>query len=464
VALVLGVSGALIIRDSVSRVTAELGSKLSSIAATAALSIDAEQHAALAASGKKGDEAYNRIKALLVRVKKVNDQQGIYDIYTMVRTEKPNIWQFIVDVDESDTAAGFREEFDISPYPVMKKAFNGPAADKKITRDRWGYWLTAYAPVRDRNGIAVAIVGIDASAAGINELKKKVMLNVLLLIIVGIIVSFPLSWFAGRIIENPIQDLVKATREIGKGNLDYRIAEPGVREFEILADSFNAMMAGLKERNYIKNTFSRYVSKEVAERIMNAPGEEIIKGERRSVTVLFTDLRRFTAIAETMKAEEVLDTLNEHFSLLIDVLFEYDGTLDKFTGDGLMALFGAPVMHPNDPERAVRAALRMQEKMAEFNAARSKKGLMPFEVGIGINSGTAVAGNIGSSRRMEYTVIGNTVNSAARIQGLAEGGQVLITQSTYDHVKDIVRVIPKGPVELKGKKEAVNIYLVEGTR
>lgn len=117
-----------------------------------------------------------------------------------------------------------------------------------------------------------------------------------------------------------------------------------------------------------------------------------------------------------------------------------------------MAIFGAPIVHANDTERAVKAALKMQEKNREFNRNRKNRGLKELEIGIDINSGMAVAGNIGSDRRMEYSVIGDTVNTASRVQALAEAGQVVITQTTYDYVKDMVKAVKKGSVEIKGKK------------
>ena len=126
-----------------------------------------------------------------------------------------------------------------------------------------------------------------------------------------------------------------------------------------------------------------------------------------------------------------------------------------------MAIFGAPIVHPNDAERAVKAALKMQEKNREFNRNRKNRGLKELEIGIDINSGMAVAGNIGSDRRMEYSVIGDTVNTASRVQALAEAGQVVITQTTYDYVKDMVKAVKKGPVEIKGEKEPLNLYIVE---
>lgn len=462
VTTIIGFSGILVTRSYLDRVTLEFGNKLSSIAAAAAVAIDGEQHGRLAASGSKGDESYNQIRMHLLRIKKAAAGQGVYDLYTLARTDKPNLLKFVVEVDESGTAAGFLEEFDTSPYSEMQKAFNGPAADKKVTKDKFGYWLSAYAPIIDRDGQTVAIIGVDASAESIHQLRNKIIINVLLLLVAGVLVSVPISWLVSGIIEGPVRGLVQATQEVGQGNLDYRAAVPTIREFKILAESFNHMVEGLKERNFIKSTFSRYVSREVVDKIIGVPEYEVIKGERRNVTVLFTDLRQFTPLAETMRAEDVLDLLNEHFTLLIDVLFEYDGTLDKFTGDGLMAMFGNPVMHTNDPERAVRAALDMQERMRQFNVLREEQGLPPLRIGIGINSGTVVAGGIGSNRRMEYTAIGDTVNVAARIQDLAEGGQVLIAQTTYEHVKDMIHATPKGPVALKGKKEPLNLFIVDG--
>ena len=339
-------------------------------------------------------------------------------------------------------------------------AFNRPIADKEITTDEWGSWLSAYAPIYDGRGRPVAIVGIDASAAAIRDLQWAAVSNVLIALAVVIVLSVPIDFMVGRLLSREVRGLVAATEEIGKGNLDYVVPVKGRDEFSMLGTAFNRMTLGLKERNYVKETLEKYVSREVAERILGPDLRQALRGERRHVSVLFTDVRRFGRLAEAMTPEELLQTLNEYFTLMIDVLFEFEGTLDKFVGDGLMAIFGAPVTHPNDSERAVKAALKMQERLSEYNMERKRRGLVELGMGIGINSGTAVAGNIGSERRKEYSVVGDTVNVAARLQEIAQGGEIIIAQSTYEEVKDEVKVEKLPAQVLRGRSDAVQLYRV----
>ncbi|MDP6625933.1 MAG: adenylate/guanylate cyclase domain-containing protein, partial [Nitrospinota bacterium] len=177
---------------------------------------------------------------------------------------------------------------------------------------------------------------------------------------------------------------------------------------------------------------------------------------------LFADVRGFTSLSEKCEPEKVVSMLNDFFSLMVDVIFKYEGTLDKFIGDNIMAVFGAPVSRPDDTERAVLAALEMQETIKTFNYDRQLKNERLLEIGIGINTGEAVAGNIGSEKRMDYTVIGDVVNFADRVQSQSKGGEILISDTTYSKVKDKIAVKRLMPRYVKGKQKEVILYKVLG--
>ncbi|MDH5174171.1 MAG: adenylate/guanylate cyclase domain-containing protein, partial [Elusimicrobiota bacterium] len=174
----------------------------------------------------------------------------------------------------------------------------------------------------------------------------------------------------------------------------------------------------------------------------------------------------FTAMSEKLPPEEVVDFLNEYFSEMVSVVTKYEGTLDKFIGDALLAVFGAPIAHPDDARKAVFAALEMQEKLKEFNKNRVMKGKNEIRIGIAVHTGNLVAGNIGSEVRMEYTVIGDTVNLTSRLEPLNKqfGTQILISESTYSEVKDYIEVREIPAVELRGKEEKVKVYDVLGKK
>ena len=216
------------------------------------------------------------------------------------------------------------------------------------------------------------------------------------------------------------------------------------------------------ENEVVKESFSRYVAHQVVERILNGAEKVCLSGIRKEVTVLFADVRGFTSLSEKCEPEKVVSMLNDFFSLMVDVIFKYEGTLDKFIGDNIMAVFGAPVSRPDDTERAVLAALEMQETIKTFNYDRQLKNERLLEIGIGINTGEAVAGNIGSEKRMDYTVIGDVVNFADRVQSQSKGGEILISDTTYSKVKDKIAVKRLMPRYVKGKQKEVILYKVLG--
>ncbi len=218
------------------------------------------------------------------------------------------------------------------------------------------------------------------------------------------------------------------------------------------------------QNEIIKESFSRYVAHQVVEKILNGTEKVSLSGIRKEVTVIFADVRGFTSLTENSEPEKVVSILNDFFTLMVDIIFKYEGTLDKFIGDNIMAVFGAPVSHPNDPERAVMAAIEMQSKIKDFNETALAKNVKPLEIGVGINTGVAIAGNIGSEKRMDYTVIGDSVNFADRIQSQSQGGEILISDLTYEKIKDKIVVEKLAPRFVKGKQKKALLYKVLGIR
>jgi class 3 adenylate cyclase len=212
----------------------------------------------------------------------------------------------------------------------------------------------------------------------------------------------------------------------------------------------------------LRYAFSRYVSHQLVDGILSNPEEIKLGGERRKVAILFADIRGFTAMAEHMKPEEVVDLLNTYLSGLTGIVFKFEGTLDKYIGDCVMAVFGAPITHYNDAERATITAIEMQNYVKEINTTRVKEGLPEVKIGIGINSGHVISGNMGSIDRMDYTVIGDVVNIAARLESLAGRGQILVTRDVYDEVKLVVDVDFVDTITVKGRAQPVDVYEVKG--
>jgi len=213
-----------------------------------------------------------------------------------------------------------------------------------------------------------------------------------------------------------------------------------------------------------RERFQRLLSPDLAEMVVS--GELTVEkgGENRIATVLFADIRGFTSMSENMVAADVLQMLNEYFEIMVEIAFKHEGTVDKFVGDEIMVLWGAPVVHEDDPRRAVQAALDMQEALAEFNRTRESEGQRPIQIGIGVNTGELVAGYIGSTRTMSYSVIGDSVNTGARLCSAAKAGQVIISEATYAEVKDEFDFAVLEPVTAKGKSKPLKIYNVLGPK
>jgi adenylate cyclase len=216
----------------------------------------------------------------------------------------------------------------------------------------------------------------------------------------------------------------------------------------------------IETRNVLlRRVIGRYVSEAVAAEIVADPGRHLkLGGEKRDVTVLFGDLRGFTPMAERLDPEDVVDILNVYLSHVIDLVFEYRGNLDKFRGDGFMAFFGAPLAHSEHAASAVRCALALQERLKNISFPKFPE--IRLSAGIGINSGAVIAGNVGSERRTDYTVIGNEVNLAQRFEANAGPEQILITAATYERCKEAIEARDLGWQRVPGMQEEILGYEV----
>jgi adenylate cyclase len=220
------------------------------------------------------------------------------------------------------------------------------------------------------------------------------------------------------------------------------------------------MVQGLQERDRVKEIFGRYVTTQISEEVLK--GGVSLGGQLRRVTILLSDIRNFTTMSERMAPEEVVSFLNDYFSEMVDAVFEHGGVLDKFIGDGMLAVFGSLDEAPDHARRAVRAALRMKVLLAKLNGERAVAGRLPINIGIGIHTDEVIVGNIGSRRRLEYTVIGDGVNTCSRVEALNKefGTTILITEGTHAEVGDefACRLMPE--TALRGKAKALRVYEV----
>ena len=223
-------------------------------------------------------------------------------------------------------------------------------------------------------------------------------------------------------------------------------------------------MESLRQRDFIRNTFGRYLSNEVVDELLDSPEGLKMSGENREVTFLVSDLRGFTRLSSKLTPKEVIKILNRYFENMVEVIAKYRGTVSEFMGDGILSFFGAPLHRVDDPVRAIACAIEMQNAISEINAEHkhSKANLPEISMGIGINTGEVVVGNIGSERRASYGAVGTAINVAYRIESLSVGGQVLVSASTYEKVKNHVKIMGKREVKFKGIVEPICLYDVIG--
>jgi adenylate cyclase len=218
-----------------------------------------------------------------------------------------------------------------------------------------------------------------------------------------------------------------------------------------------------KERNRVTGIFGRFVAQSVVDELLQSGEDVKLGGSRKDITLIFVDIRGFTPMSERLEPEQVIQVLNEYLDVCTRAIFKFNGTLDKFMGDGVMAMFGAPISFDNHPEMAVRSALEMKSQADILEQKLIKNYGIGVKFGLGINSGPAVVGNIGSEGlRLDYTAIGDTVNLSARLESNAKPGQILISENTYARVKDLFQIEPVGEIKVKGKEKPVMVYEVMG--
>ena len=284
------------------------------------------------------------------------------------------------------------------------------------------------------------------------------------MIIMGIVLTAAILiiFMFGKTITTPIIRLVGATKKIIEGQYRVDIAPTTKDEIGQLTSTFIEMGRGLEEKERIKNAFGKFVNKDIAEAALR--GDLRLGGDRKTVAILFSDIRQFTAISEKLEPEEVVEFLNLYMTKMVSCIEKTDGIVDKFIGDAIMAVWGTPISRGNDTENAINSALLMRDELIAFNRDRGGARKPVISIGCGINTGIVLAGQIGSENRMEYTVIGDPVNLASRIEQLNKpfGTDVLISEDSYRLVRDIFAVEKMRQIKVKGKMEPQQIYAVLG--
>jgi adenylate cyclase len=305
---------------------------------------------------------------------------------------------------------------------------------------------------------AVSLIGADPAAA--SEIVDGLQATILFLLGVGVAAAVGLALFAANSVAAPLKDVENAMAEVERGRLDGRAPVVSTDEIGAVAEGFNRMLHGLREREMVKETFGKYVTPEIRDAIL--AGRVRGEGELIEATMLFADLRDFTPWVEATEPRQVVRDLNEYFTEMDQAIRAHGGLVLQFIGDEIEAVFGAPIAVPDHAGRAVHAAIEMRQRLQAWNARREAAGRTPLRNGIGIHTGTVLAGNIGGAERLSYALVGDPVNLASRIQGLTKDFKVdiLISDATRSRLDGAVVVEELPAVRVKGRVEEVNVYKV----
>jgi adenylate cyclase len=446
----------------------QMGSQILSVAATTAAFLDADLHQGIAAPGDEKSDAYITLRDAIRRARDANRRDDFYIKYAYTLTvdpRNPDFLQFGVDSEEdpekfSPIGEAYRSKL-TNPFNIEQYQY-----DKVFTKDDWGEFLTANAPIKDSQGKVIAAVGMDVESNLVKRRTATILQVALTALGASLLTALAVAIILANRVSRPLYELRRTVEAIGKGDLAARTRLHSKDEFGMVGQAINSMAEGLQERRTLLSSIERYVPYQVVDSILHSPESPTLRGERRKLTVLVSDLRGFCSIAESRQPEEVVAFLNRCCEIMSEVIERHGGTLDKFIGDGMMATFGSPNDDPYQEERAVRAALDLQEEISKLSAKCEEESWPAINAGIGIHSGYAVVGSMGSTKHMEYTAIGETVNTAHYLESATKQfrASIVISQYTYNAIRGQFNVKPLGQVNVKGHSEPMVVYSVESLR
>lgn len=389
------------------------------------------------------------------------------DLLDLIKAAQFNVSGYAVIVGSEGRVLAHRDPNrigdDISSYEAVQRARKTAGSGSVVEVNKAGQEklmiyraLKSPASVEPKPWVLLTEIDQSEALAPLRRLRDEFAAAVAVLILVSLLVALTLS----KSIRRPVHDLVEMVQKVKGGDLTARIGVEGHDAIGQLGASLNDMARGLQERDRVKEVFGRYIATQVSEKLLK--GDFNMAGESRHVTILFSDIRNFSTMSEQMTPAQVVSFLNDYFSEMVEAVFEQGGVLDKFIGDGLMAVYGSLGDQPDHPRRAVLTALRMKARLAKINGERSVAGKPPIAIGIGVHTDDVIVGNIGTRKRLEYTVIGDGVNTSSRVQALNKefGTTILITETTHEAVKDEFDCRAMPEAHLRGKVKTLRFFEV----
>ncbi len=444
----------------------------------------------------------NLANQVAIEIAAFNFSSVIESIYKVVKTEQDLVYGILMDAERLAHVHTLQPKLELETLSAQEDLFaakqNQPTQQIlqlndaeivefvtpiQISTQPWGVL---------RLGLSMANVTAEIALAN-QELDKQIQWMILKSVITAVIfllIGFIVVYMIAARISQPLIDLTNSARELAKGNFSAKVASDPSKNCEIgmLARAFIDMARDLegtylqlekynmsleqlveertiqlKQKNeLIRQLFGRYLSDEIVDTLLETKTGLAMGGERREITMLTSDLRGFTARSNILSPEQVITILNLYLAAMADVISEHNGIINEFLGDGILVFFGAPIAREDDPERAVACAIAMQLSMNSVNEDLRLRGIPPLAMGIGINTGDVIVGNIGSEKRTHYSAIGHNVNLTYRIESYTIGGQIFISESTFKKLEDIVTIWSEKTVNPKGINQDITIYEVGG--
>jgi class 3 adenylate cyclase len=459
--LAVGAVGALTYTRQQREVEDSVGTQLLNISRVAALQLDPRLHAEADAARSPESPAYQKLRRSLAAIQ---DETLLTSPITTLTDLQPAARTARLVVSSSGPGRPG------DPYPLAAELIepmgwtlgDGVARYTRVYRHQGGLWISAFAPILDLQGRPGALLHVTYPVEIYLDRLHELRNTLLLATGVGALATLVLGLLVLRRLTRPIALLTGGVARVAGGDLSRPLHVASRDEVGRLTQAFNSMLDGLRQRDFIRSAFGRYVSPEVAQAILESPEGLRFGGTKRIVTVLMSDLRGYTRFAEQGDPAEVMEILNGYLARMAEVVIAHGGTINEFIGDAIFAVYGAPVTYRDHAERAAATALAMQEALVEINAEHARRGLPAFEMGIGLHTGEAVVGNIGSEQRAKYAVVGSAVNVASRVESATVGGQILLTARTLAELGTLARVGPPVTLQVKGLSEPLTVHELLG--
>jgi adenylate cyclase len=411
---------------------------------------------------------YKKIQSILGTIAQTN-QEFLY-AYTM-RLHNDHV-EFIVDspasddnsngiIDTSELPAPTGEVYP-NPPPKLLQGFIQPAADTQPWQDQWGWTLSGYAPIFNSQGQRVGLIGIDMDITRVAEKLKAIRQAGYVSLSISFVLALILTFYFTKQIVRPLRYLQKGLESISQGDYTVQLHQAKNDEIGRVIASFNLMIQGLREKEFLKSSLGKVVNKEVAEHLVHNRLQ--LGGEVVQATILFCDLRGFTNLSTKLPPSLLVSLLNEYFTAMVTIIEKNGGIVDKFVGDAIMAVFGHPQPLAHEQDLAFQTAIQMIEECSAINRRLQLSPELTLTNSIGIHTGYVLAGNIGSPERMEYTCIGDAVNVASRLEQLTRKlhTRLVLSSQLVKQLSDTKeKLVNLGEHSLHGRKESIVIYALK---